>query len=332
MRLQTRHVLFGGGGIIVLGLTAGFAAYIQGGSPALALAQGSPDELRYIPQGSSIVAYANVRDVMYSNFRGRLREVMPDLDGQQEFRDRTGIDIENDIDTVVASLIPPAPGSGDDTPPRGLVVISGRLDATRLEALAREGGGQVEDYHGTRLISAAVGDGQTELAMAFVGPGVIALGSDVAVRQAVDLPSTGGDVTSNDRLMGLMSYVDGSSNAWAIGRLDDPGTLAWLPDQVEAQVPAITAFAVAGRVNGGVSGTITAEARDEVAGQQLHDVLQGLVALARMQTSARPEFAGLLDSLQLTASGTIVSLSFAIPPEILDLIPSQDSDEADGEL
>ena len=331
MRLQTRHVLFGGGGIIVLGLAAGFAAYIQAGTPALALAQGSPDELRYIPQNSRIVAFADVRDVMYSDFRQRLRAVLPDeLDGQSEFFEQTGIDIGNDIDTVVASLVPPASGAAADAPPMGLVVLSGRFDTTRLEALVRSGGGVVEDLAGTRMVTVAADDHQ--FAMAFVEPGVIAIGSDPVVRQAVLLPSTGGDVTTNERLMGLMSYVDGGSNAWAIGRLDDPGTLAWLPDQVQMQVPAIVAFAMSGRVNGGVSGTITAEARDEAAVQNLHDILQGLVALVRMQVASRPEFSGLLDSLQVTANGIIVSLAFAIPPEILDLIPTRDPDEADAEI
>ena len=325
MRLQTRHVLLGGGGIIVLGLAAGLVAYLQSGAPALAIAQGSPDELRYVPGNSGVVAYANVRDIMYSDFRRRLREVEPDLGGQQEFRDRTGIDIENDIDHVVAALIPAGPGADGEARPRGLVVVSGRFDTTRLEALTRENGGRVEDYGGTRMVTLAADDNQ--LAMAFVEPGIIAIGSDATVRQAVDLPSTGGDVTSNDRLMGLMSYIEGDSNAWVIGRLDELGTMEWLPDQVESQVPAIAAFAIGGRVNGGVSGTITAEAGDEAAGQDLRDVLQGFLALARMQTSSRPELSGLLDSFQLNAAGTIVSLSFAIPPEILDLIGSREPDQ-----
>ena len=84
----------------------------------------------------------------------------------------------------------------------------------------------------------------------------------------------------------------------------------------------MTAFAAGGRVNGGVSGTIRAEARDEQAGQSLRDVIQGFIAVARL--SSRPELSGVLDSLQVGGVGTSVSLSFALPPDFLELaMPSR---------
>ena len=63
---------------------------------------GRPDELRYVPAEVTVVAYADVREVMRSDFRQRLRgvvsSVLPNPDGQREFFDQTGIDIEDDID------------------------------------------------------------------------------------------------------------------------------------------------------------------------------------------------------------------------------------------
>ena len=323
MKLRTRYFLLGAAGILAVGLVAGLVAYVQGGLPALAVAQSGPDELRYVPEDAHILAYANVRDVMLSDLRQRLRQVEPELDGQRVFRDQTGIDIESDIDQVVAGFVPaPEPGDGK---PRALVVLSGRFDTTRLEALARDHGSAVEEHQGTRLLRVANDDKQ--FAMAFVEPGVIALGSESTVRRAIELPSTGGDVTANPRLMELMSYIEGGANAWAVGEFDDPEAMAWLPDEVESQIPPVAAFAVGGRFNGGVSGSITAEARDAEAGQNLRDVMQGFLALARMQSSSRPELRGMLDTVRLSNVGSTVTLSFTVPAEVLEMALSDRADE-----
>ena len=56
---------------------------------------------------------------------------------------------------------------------------------------------------------------------------------------------------------------------------------------VAGQIPAVRWFSASGHINGGLRGTIRAEARDEQAGQNLRDVVQGFLALAKMQ--AEPE-------------------------------------------
>jgi hypothetical protein len=82
-------------------------------------------------------------------------------------------------------------------------------------------------------------------------------------------------------------------------------------------------FAAAGHVNGGVSGTLRAEARDDAAADNLRDVVRGFLALARMQAQADPRTSGLIDSLQLSGSGKTVALSFSVPAEILEMIPKR---------
>ena len=329
MTARTRYVILGGTGVVALGLLAGLAAYLTGGMPTVAVAQERPDEFRYVPADASIIGFADVRGLMYSELRERLRALEPDAQsgGRGEFQEQTGIDLENDIDRVVAGLVP----DGSDEP-RGIVVLTGRFDVARLESLARENGGVVSEYQGRRLITVprqpdpsaeAEPQERPDLTMAFVEPGVIALGSDLIVRQALDLPPDGtGGVGGNEELMGLLSHIDGASNAWTIGRLDGPGVEGLIPDQMEAQIAQVSAFAIGGRINGGISGTVMAETRDEEAGRNLHDVVQGFMALARMQTSSRPELVGLLDSFRLEANGTNVTLSFDLPSDLLlQLIP-----------
>ena len=311
MKANTRYVLLAGAGVIVLGLVVGGIAYMQGGFQALA--QSAPDELRYVPDNATLVAYANVRDVMVSSFRDQLREIGPGFDGQQEFQDQTGIDLETDIDYVVASLVP------NGTEASGLVLLNGRFDPERLESLAREHGGQIEDYSGRRVFTGVVND--TELSMSFVESGVLALGSASMIKGAIDMSAgnAADNVTANERLMGLMTHVRTGNNAWAVAEFDGMDPTSYIPEEVLSQVPAIAAMAVSGRVNGGLSASLTVEASDEQSGQDLHAVVQGLVALGRLQVGSRPELRGVFDSVQLALAGSSVTLSFALPPEILQL-------------
>ena len=314
MTHQTRYFVLGASGLLVVGLLTGLFAFANRGA-ALAVSVTAPAELAYIPSNASIVAYANVREVMLSDFRERIRQIAPDGVGQAGLEQQLGLSIERDIDHVVAFLAPgPAEGR-----PAGLVLLRGRFDTTRLEAVAREGGATVSEYAGTRIVSIEGGD-VGALAMAFMEPGLVAVGDLGTVRQAADRGSAGADITSNEQIMTLLERVDSGSNAWAVGQFGDLGSLGFLPEEVSAQMPAVTAFAVSGRVNGGVSGSVTIEGGDEAAGQNLRDVFRGFLALATMQTSGRSELQAMVDSLQLTGTGTLATLSFWLPSEALDFI------------
>lgn len=320
MTRRTRYVLLGGAGVMAVGLAGGLAAWVSSSLPSLVLAQEQPDELRYVPPEATILSFANVREVMDSDLRRRLRELQPELDGQREFQERTGIDIERDIEYVVGGLVPD--GSNQSS---GIAILAGRFEVERLEALALEHGGTATDYRGRRLITIA----GEPVAMAFLESGVIAIGSEPVVRRTIDLPFTGGGVDSNDSLLRLLGHVDSGSTAWTIGRLDSAVDGAWLPDEVESQVAQVAAFAVGARVNGGVSGSLTAEARDEETGRNLRDLLQGFLALARLQVGSRPELRGLLDSIRLTSAGTNVTLAFDLPSDaVLELLPDRSDADA----
>src|SRR3954471_21278704 len=104
MTKRTRYFMAVSAGIVVVGLGSGLVAFYGGGFPSLSASRSGPAELSYVPADSAVVAYANVREVMDSQLRLRLKTVMPDEKGQQEFQAQTGIDIERDIDYVVAAM------------------------------------------------------------------------------------------------------------------------------------------------------------------------------------------------------------------------------------
>ncbi len=343
MTKKTRYFMAGSTAVLAAGLGTGLIAYYAGGFQPVS-ASAVANELRYVPADASLVAYADVRAIMDSDLRARLKAAMPIPErGQKEFQDQTGIDIERDIDYVVASL---STGAEKSAP---LVVARGRFNDTQLEGLIREHGGTVEQYKGKRLVIApapetsvaapqrpdvtadgpdvvqrhmeAAANMHQNLVLAFLEPGLIAFGDATAVKTAIDAQLTAHSITGNSEMMDLVSNIGHTNNAWAVGRFDLLASHAQLPEQVRRQIPAIKWFAAAGHVDGGVSGSLRAEARDDQAAENLRDVVRGFLALARMQAQADPRTSPLVESLQLTGTGKTVALSFTVPAEVLQMIP-----------
>jgi hypothetical protein len=340
MTKKTRYFMGGSAAILVAGLGTGLVAYYGGGFPSLSASRSGPSELSYVPADASVVAFANVREVMDSQLRQRLKQVLPQEQGQKEFALETGIDIEHDIDYVVAAMTTPGTG-GLQNNANGLVVARGRFNTTQLETLAREHGGVVEEYKGKRLIKVTESNENkvTESAensietparpehhgvhhaviLAFLEPGLVGIGSETAVRSAIDAQLSAHSINSNNEIMELIADIDQGNNAWAVGRFDAIASQARLPAEIASKLPAVKTFAVMTHIDGGVTGTLRAETRDEPSADNLRQVVQGLLALGKM--SGDPKALALLNSLQLSGSGKVVALSFAVPSEVLDMIP-----------
>jgi hypothetical protein len=334
MTKKTQYLVAASVSILLVGSTAGGLAYY--GYLGRVLQPGAPDDLRYVPRGVDAVACVDVRAVMNSALRQQLRQLERDeaQGGRREFRDRTGIDLETDVDRVV---VYEAPGSGSQPEsPGGLVLARGRFDQKRIEALVREGSGVIEDYHGRRIMMPRpdrpgrgdnpVPNGQPpatdpprEMALTFMEAGLVALGSPTLVRGTIDLNRGGPNITQDQEFMRLVRDVD-QGDAWAVGRMEMlTSRMKTLPG-LTGKIPPLRFFTVTGRVNGGVSGRLQAEAADEASAQQLRDVVRGFVALAKLQAGSRPEFQTMLNSLELAGTGRTVSLSFSFAPEAIEAL------------
>jgi len=332
MNKKTRYFMAGAAAVLVAGLTTGVVAYYGGGFPSLSASRSGPAELAYVPADSSVVAFANVREVMDSEIRQRLKETVPMVgqeQGRKEFEAQTGIDIERDIDYIVAAMT-----SATTSNANGLVVARGRFNTTQLETLVREHGGTVEDYKGKRLVTVSrvkedrPEQGEVEehalhhsMSLAFLEPGLVAIGSEQAIKTSIDAQLTAHSITSNDEMMELVSDIERGNNAWAVGRFDAIAAQARLPQEIQSRLPSIKTFAVMTHVDGGVSGTLRAEARDDESAENLRQVVNGFLALGRMQSQADPKVAAMMQSLQLSGSGKTVALSFTVPSEIFQMIP-----------
>src|SRR5215204_4336703 len=116
MTKKTRYFMAGSAAVLSAGLVTSLVAYYAGGFQPVSAAPVA-NELRYVPADAAVVAYADVRSIMDSDLRQRLKAAMPmQAKGQEEFQAQTGIDIEHDIDYIVAA----ASGVGNN--PDGLIV------------------------------------------------------------------------------------------------------------------------------------------------------------------------------------------------------------------
>ena len=320
MTSKTRYFVLTAFGILALGLTTGLVASLAGGLPVAFTRAAGPDDLSYVPSQAVAVAYANVQEVMASQLRQRLKKLEPDTSDRDDFETKTGVNIERDIDSVVAAMLPGAEGADHDSRP--LVVARGRFDQVRIEGMAREHGGTVEDYQGVRVIAHS-SDGHT-MALGFIESGAVAVGSAEAVRGAIDAKRSGRSVLSNTELMRLVGDLD-NSNAWVVGRFDAMAGKAGLPADLQSKVPALSWFSAAGHLNGGISGTVKAEAKDDEAATNLRDMLRGVMAMAKLQAGDKPAMKAMVDSLQLGGEGKTVAVAFSVPAEMFDALEAMKS-------
>ena len=326
MTKRTRLFMGVAVGVLIVGLATGFFASYYG-LPVLAQFGGNgPTELAYFPQDARLVAFANVRDVMDSDLRRKILELRrPQTERRAEpsdrpgspdnFLEQAGINFETDVDIVVAGL---AGGTTETDRERPLVLARGRFDDDLIETLIRQRGGMVEEYKGKRLLTRT--EDSDNVGLAFVEPDLVAFGTAAAVRRAIDTKAGAApSVTTNQEVMALVRDMD-SGNAWAVGRFDAISSRARLPRNLANQLPPISWFAATGRVNGGVHGLIRAEARDEMAAQDLREVVRGFVALGRLQAGRDGQIRAMMNSLELGGEGRTVSLGFALPPEVIDAL------------
>jgi hypothetical protein len=262
-----------------------------------------------------MVAYADVRGLMNSPFHDRFRQLQRTSPaGSDDLEARTGIRFDTDVDGVLVA------STGGDAPPAdgSLLIARGRFDAVRIEGVMRGRGGQIDQYRGKRIVTVA--NTANDAALAFAEPGLLLFGPSASVRGALDAKAgASAGIGSNGEFMALVNDVS-DGTAWSVAKLDTTSGRTPFPPALMNQLPPINSFAASGRVDSGLHGRLRAEARDIQSAESLRDVIQGFLALARLQGGRDPAYRSMLDSVALTADGTAVSVSFDVTPAALDLL------------
>jgi hypothetical protein len=322
MSNKTRYFVAISGAILAIGLGTGMVASYMGLPVSVFSSAAGPEELQYVPADAAVVAYANVRDVMNSELRKRFKAIEPSAEHKNEFEEKTGLNFEEHVDSVVAAVMPK---DGMANHPAGafLILARAQYNAERLQKLALEHGAEVSEYQGKTLIIHQDRDSSDQtpdnMAFGFVEADLVAFGTVESVKASIDARASNRNVVSNNEMMKLVNEIN-NANAWAVGRFDAIADKAGLPVEVRNAMPSISWFSAAGHINGGVSGTFKAEAKDEATAKNLRDVMGGFLAMAKMQAQNKPGMQQLADSLVISGDGNSVALAFDIPAEVLDVL------------
>jgi hypothetical protein len=216
MAKRTRVFLLVAASVVIAGVATGFIAWSMGVPVFAAFGSNVPDELAYVPDNVHLVAYADVRQVMSSPFRDRLRQLQRDNPSTSDgLEARTGINFETDIDRVIAAM---SPGGGNPRTDRPLIVARGRFNDVKIEGLMRDQGAQVEQYRGNRLVF--IKDATSDVALVFPQAGLLLFGNGDAVRRAIDTKAgAAANITGNREFMNLVGDVD-DGTAWTVAKFD----------------------------------------------------------------------------------------------------------------
>jgi len=302
----------------VAGLGVGLLAYYNAGAPAGSSIAG-PVELAYIPSDASAVAYANVRDIMASEFRQKMQQILPTGEERDKIESELGIDFERDIDSLVVGMSLEG-GAGEN----GVVLIRGRLDFTRIEGLAVQHGAVAEEYKGRRLYLNPLNPDRDhpehQAGFALLEGDLVALGPADGLHRAIDAAESRQNVTANTDMMRFITAIDPTSNAWIVGHFDAVSQSASLPEEIRDRIPPVQWVAASARMNGGLFGTLSAETRDDQSGEQLRDVVRGALAAAQLMVGQDARLDAIVKTVQVQGTGNQVTLSFTVPVEVLDMI------------
>jgi hypothetical protein len=182
----------------------------------------------------------------------------------------------------------------------------------------REHGAQVEDYKGSRLVVGDAPEGKPTVSLAFLEPGLVAVGSSVLVRGAVDLKAGGASIATNDAMMNLIRDID-SGNAWAAAASTRSPRRQVCQAASPSNCPPSPTFQPS-PPSTAASGPPFAPSPGRTIGQQPPRPRPRLPALAKLQSSARPENRHPGGVAPAGRNGTTVSLSFDLPATALDAL------------
>ena len=189
---KTRYFVAVMGAILAVGLGTGLVASYMGLPVSVFSSAAGPEELQYVPADAAVVAYANVRDVMNSQFRQRFKDIEPSQNDKNEFEEKTGLNLEQDVDSVVAAVMP-KDGMANNPAGSFLILARARYQASRLEALAIEHGArgqriQRQAPHRRITTTMRTTRHQTTWRSASSKPTSSAFGSIETVKAAIDAP------------------------------------------------------------------------------------------------------------------------------------------------
>ena len=284
--------------------------------------------LKIIPGDSVAVGTVKLSQLRTSPLSGRIfneaDKMTCDGDGAK-FLAETGLDPAKDIDTITFALRPNQATGKEDA----LVVAEGRFDATRITAaLVAHGAKEISSPNGTYYLLAEEGEVDGEkAAVSFLQRGYAVMGTEEAVKGALNAVARGGSGFVSSTLGSQLSRIDASASAWMIADVARMATLA--KDGHDGTEKTETIFAAVKKMTYVTMWTTdtgdslrfggTALSDDEETRGLVEDTIRGALSAARLAAQEKdPELVELLRKVEVKRDGDGVSIEATIPADLLE--------------
>jgi hypothetical protein len=285
--------------------------------------------LKIVPGDSVAVGVVKLSELRTSPLSGRIfneaDKMTCDGDGAK-FLAEAGLDPAKDIDTITFALRPNQSTGDEDA----LVVAEGRFDATRVSAaLLARGAKEVTTPTGKYfLVEGKSDDGEVEggAAIAFVERGYAVMGTETAVKGALNAVARGGSGFLTSTLGSQISRIDPSASAWMladVARISQQAGSHEGSDKSEVLFAAVKkmSYVTMWTTDTGESLKFggTALSDDAETRQLVEDTIRGALSAARLAAQEKdPELVELLRKVEVKRDGDGVSVEATIPAELLE--------------
>jgi hypothetical protein len=216
---------------------------------------------------------------------------------------KTGFDPQRDIDKVTFAKL-----SGPDS----FAIAQGRIDKFQIEQYLRDNGKVPEAYLGQNLYRYRDG--------AFVLLDNVVLAGQVnAVKKAIDQMQLPGSLPLRSELRTAMQTIDPGSHVWGVGDISalDLGAVG-APNPGVDLLKALRSGTYQMRVDTGIQARATGEFADAESATNAAEMARGAITIARLQmTRQQPDLLQLLDGIQVTNSGTSLTVRIEESGELL---------------
>jgi hypothetical protein len=299
--------------------------------------------LKIVPGDSVAVGMVKLSELRTSPLSGRIfneaDKMTCDGDGAK-FLAEAGLDPAKDIDTITFALRP----TKDASEPDALVVTEGRFDATRVTAaLVARGAREIASPTGTYYLFEEKAEGESKggkVAISFVDRGYAVMGTEDAVKGALNAVSRGGSGFTTSTLGSQLARIDKSASAWMIADVERMSRLAG--DGPDGSPKSANVFAAVKKMTYVTLWTSdtgdsirfggTALTDDEETRGLVEDTIRGALSAARLAAQEKdPELVELLRKITVKRDGEGVSVEATIPAALLERFHQKVKVEAQSE-
>ncbi len=284
--------------------------------------------LEILPQDADTLLQLNIASLMKTPAAAKALEDMTAEQKQQldDFIATYGLDPRKDVTTVHVAI----KTTGET--PSGAAIVEGTFDKKTLTAQLKELAPEMEseEYGGLELMSVPSPDNPTQVIFgAFLNDGRIVVGSEDYVKSVIDLNDKGGmSIKDNAELSKAYAKLD--TNAAFRGAGPIPLALSENP-MVGGMAEGLKSWMSSLNVGDGVQISISAITETEEQATELKDTLTGLLPLAQMQAASADENAAkVLELIQITAEGSMATISVNVPQDLVDKLAASAQASATG--